>query len=65
MTLPRLSALAKYWKDFPPLNESVAAIAFGFGVLKKAAPAEGSPEHQQEMAELIGNAQPKHRPRPA
>lgn len=67
MTLPRLYAFTKMWADTPPLAESVAALAFGFGVLKKRTPAlaEGSPEHEQALAEFIGELPTRTRQRPA
>jgi hypothetical protein len=54
MTLPRLFAFAEYWKDWPPLNESVAAIAFGIGALVKRDPKK----EQAELAEFAANAVP-------
>ena len=66
MTLPRLYAFAKSWDDTPPLQESVAAIAFGLGALsrRKIAPKEDSPEAQEELAQLISTMPMHARRRP-
>ena len=67
MTLPRLSAFAKQWEHIPPLAESVAALAFGFGVLKphKEGPKEDTPEHKAALADFLGHVKVQRRQRPA
>lgn len=67
MTLPRLAAFSKKWSEIPPLADAVAALAYGFGVLKKrsAAPAEGTQEHQDEVAQFIEGMPVNIRKRPA
>ena len=54
MTLPRLDAIAKRWREVPPLNTSTAAIAIFLGAIKQGgarAPAQAA--NDEAMGDLV------------
>lgn len=67
MTLPRLYAFSKSWLDTPALQDSIAAIAVGLGAIKpkRTAPAENSPEAQEELGKLLESVPMQFRRMPA
>jgi hypothetical protein len=68
MTLPRLYAMVRYWNtSAPPMPETVSAIAFGIGALKREEPApkEGTKAHDAAVADFIRGMPIQVRKRPA
>lgn len=66
MTLPRLYALLAYWKTTPPLDVSVAALAFSMGAIKQeTAVRADSREGQAALATVFSGVPMRPLPRPA
>lgn len=54
LTLPRLFALVKHWKQYPPVHVGVAIIAQGLGTMKperQALPTAAAAANEEQQAQ--------------